>query len=77
MQLEQDIADFPGTESAILYSQAFSTISSIITAFGKRGDIIVADRGIYFARRACKFLAAPFAGVTTTTWRASRTFWRA
>ena len=49
MQLEQDIADFLGTESAILYSQAFSTISSVIPAFGKRGDIIVADRGVNFA----------------------------
>ena len=49
MQLEQDIADFLGTESAILYSQAFSNISSVIPAFGKRGDIIVADRGVNFA----------------------------
>ncbi|KAH9929966.1 serine palmitoyltransferase [Amylocystis lapponica] len=43
------IADFLGTEAAILYSQAFSTISSVIPAFCKRGDIIVADRGVNFA----------------------------
>ncbi|KAF8501356.1 serine palmitoyltransferase [Gautieria morchelliformis] len=49
MTLEQDIASFLGTESAIIYSQAFSTISSVIPAFCKRGDIIVADRGINFA----------------------------
>ncbi|KAI0073607.1 serine palmitoyltransferase [Panus rudis PR-1116 ss-1] len=49
IQLEQDIADFLGTEAAILYSQAFSTISSVIPAFCKRGDIIVADRGVNFA----------------------------
>ncbi|KAI0752652.1 serine palmitoyltransferase [Daedaleopsis nitida] len=49
MQLEKDIADFLGTEAAILYSQAFSTISSVIPAFGKRGDVIVADRGANFA----------------------------
>ncbi|KAI0827472.1 serine palmitoyltransferase [Trametes gibbosa] len=49
MRLEQDIADFLGTEAAIIYSQAFSTISSVIPAFCKRGDIIVADRGINFA----------------------------
>ena len=49
IQLEQDIADFLGTESAIIYSQAFSTISSVIPAFCKRGDIIVADRGVNFA----------------------------
>ncbi|KAH9834834.1 serine palmitoyltransferase [Rhodofomes roseus] len=48
-QLEQDIADFLGTEDAILYSQAFSTISSVIPAFCKRGDIIVADRSVNFA----------------------------
>lgn len=49
IQLEQDIADFLGTEASILYSQAFSTISSVIPAFCKRGDIIVADRGVNFA----------------------------
>jgi serine palmitoyltransferase len=49
LDLERDIADFLGTEAAILYSQAFSTISSVIPAFSKRGDIIVADRGVNFA----------------------------
>lgn len=49
MQLESDIADFLGTEAAILYSQGFSTISSVIPAFCKRGDIIVADRSVNFA----------------------------
>jgi serine palmitoyltransferase len=48
MELERDIADFLGTEAAILYSQGFSTISSVIPAFCKRGDIIVADRGVSF-----------------------------
>ncbi|CCM05479.1 uncharacterized protein FIBRA_07700 [Fibroporia radiculosa] len=49
IQAEQDIADFLGTEGAIMYAQAFSTISSVIPAFCKRGDIIVADRGVNFA----------------------------
>ncbi|KAJ3552025.1 hypothetical protein NM688_g4379 [Phlebia brevispora] len=49
IQLEQDIADFLGTEASIIYAQAFSTISSVIPAFCKRGDIIVADRGVNFA----------------------------
>ncbi|KAK7683653.1 hypothetical protein QCA50_013029 [Cerrena zonata] len=49
IQLEQDIADFLGTEASILYSQSFSTISSVIPAFCKRGDVIVADRGVNFA----------------------------
>lgn len=49
MSLENDIADFLGTEAAILYSQGFSTVSSVIPAFCKRGDIIVADRAVNFA----------------------------
>ncbi|KAF7330927.1 Serine palmitoyltransferase 1 [Mycena venus] len=49
MQLERDLADFLGAEAAIIYSQGFSTISSVIPAFCKRGDIIVADRGVNFA----------------------------
>ena len=48
MDLERDIADFLGTEKCILYSQGFSTISSALPAFCKRGDIIVADRGVNF-----------------------------
>jgi serine palmitoyltransferase len=49
MNLEDDIADFLGAETAILYSQGFSTIPSVIPAFCKRGDVIVADRGVNFA----------------------------
>ncbi|EPQ30137.1 uncharacterized protein PFL1_02254 [Pseudozyma flocculosa PF-1] len=49
MQLESDIARFLGVENCIIYSQGFSTISSVIPAFSKRGDIIVADRGVNFA----------------------------
>lgn len=46
---EQDVADFLDTESAIIYSQSFLTTSSVIPAFAKRGDIIIADRGVNFA----------------------------
>ncbi|KAG0305636.1 serine palmitoyltransferase component, partial [Dissophora globulifera] len=49
INLEKDIARFLGTESAIIYAQAFSTISSVIAAFSKRGDIIVVDDGCNFA----------------------------
>lgn len=45
----RNITEFLGTEAAILYSQGFSTVSSVIPAFCKRGDIIVADRGVTFA----------------------------
>lgn len=49
MQLESDIARFLGTANCIIYSQGFSTIASVISAFSKRGDIIVADRGVNYA----------------------------
>lgn len=49
LQLERDIAEFLGTEASILYSQGFSTISSVIPAFCKRGDVIVADRSVNLA----------------------------
>ncbi|KAI8814308.1 pyridoxal phosphate-dependent transferase [Cladochytrium replicatum] len=47
--LEAKLAEFVGAESAIIYSQAFSTIASALPAFAKRGDIIVADDGVNFA----------------------------
>ncbi|KAF9415579.1 serine palmitoyltransferase component [Podila epigama] len=49
INLEKDIARFLGTESSIIYAQGFSTIASVIAAFSKRGDIIVADEGCNFA----------------------------
>jgi serine palmitoyltransferase len=49
MDPERDIADFLGTEVSILYSQGFSTIPCVISAFAKRGDITVADHSINFA----------------------------
>ncbi|KIK96087.1 hypothetical protein PAXRUDRAFT_826362 [Paxillus rubicundulus Ve08.2h10] len=49
LDLERAIAKFLGAESSILYSQGFSTISSVIPAFCKRGDIVVADRSVNFA----------------------------
>ena len=51
MKTEADIASHIGVQSAIIYAQAFSTISSVIPAFSKRGDIIVADKAVNFAVR--------------------------
>jgi 7-keto-8-aminopelargonate synthetase-like enzyme len=51
MKTEADIASYIGTEACIVYAQAFSTISSVIPAFCKRGDIIVADRAVNFSIR--------------------------
>ncbi len=51
MKVEADIAAFLGTTACIIYAQAFSTISSVIPAFSKRGDIIVADKAVNYAIR--------------------------
>jgi serine palmitoyltransferase len=51
MQTEQEIAEHLGTPACIVYAQAFSTISSVIPAFSKRGDIIVADKAVNYAIR--------------------------
>ncbi|KAJ3041937.1 serine palmitoyltransferase component [Rhizophlyctis rosea] len=49
MDLERELAKFFGTESAIIYSQGFSTVASVIPAFSKRGDLLICDDGISFA----------------------------
>ena len=51
MKVEADIAAFLGTTACIIYAQAFSTISSVIPAFSKRGDVIVCDKGCNYAIR--------------------------
>lgn len=51
MRAEADIAAHIGVDACIVYAQAFSTISSVIPAFSKRGDIIVADKAVGFAVR--------------------------
>ncbi|TGJ79311.1 hypothetical protein E0Z10_g9453 [Xylaria hypoxylon] len=51
MQTEADIASFLGTQSAIVYAHAFSTITSVLPSFCKRGDVIVADRMVNYSIR--------------------------
>ncbi|KAK3173618.1 hypothetical protein OEA41_006950 [Lepraria neglecta] len=51
IKTEADIAAHLGASACIVYAQAFSTISSVIPAFSKRGDIIVADRAVNYAIR--------------------------
>lgn len=51
LKTEADIAAHLGAAACIVYAQAFSTAPSVIPAFSKRGDIIVADRAISFAIR--------------------------
>ena len=51
IKTEADIAAHLGAPACIMYAQAFSTISSVIPAFSKRGDIIVADSAVNYAIR--------------------------
>ncbi|KAF2011690.1 serine palmitoyltransferase 1 [Aaosphaeria arxii CBS 175.79] len=51
MKTEADVAAHLGTAACIIYAQSFSTISSVIPSFSKRGDIIVADKAVNFAVR--------------------------
>ncbi|KAK7416964.1 serine palmitoyltransferase component [Neonectria punicea] len=51
MKAEADIAAYLGTEGCIVYAQAFSTISSVIPSFCKRGDVIIADRNVNYSIR--------------------------
>jgi len=51
MKTEADIAAYLGTEGCIVYAQAFSTISSVIPAFCKRGDVIIADAAANYSIR--------------------------
>lgn len=51
MKTEADVAAHLGTAACIVYAQSFSTISSVIPSFSKRGDIIVADKAVNYAVR--------------------------
>ncbi|KAF2666729.1 serine palmitoyltransferase 1 [Microthyrium microscopicum] len=51
MHTEADIVSHLGVQACIVYAQAFSTITSVIPAFSKRGDIIVADRASNYSIR--------------------------
>jgi serine palmitoyltransferase len=49
IELENALAAYVGMEAAIIYAQGFTTVCSVIPSFAKRGDIIVADKGVNFA----------------------------
>ena len=44
--LERALADFHGADEGIIYSDTLSTVSSVIPAFSKRGDLVVYDAGV-------------------------------
>mmetsp|Transcript_10809 Transcript_10809/g.28361 ORF Transcript_10809/g.28361 Transcript_10809/m.28361 type:complete len:338 (+) Transcript_10809:137-1150(+) len=49
LQLEEKIATFTSTEEAIVYSYDVATISSVIPAFAKRGDLLLVDKACNFS----------------------------
>ncbi|KAL6070557.1 Serine palmitoyltransferase 1 [Balamuthia mandrillaris] len=49
LELEKKIAEFMGTEEAIIYSSGFATIASAIPAFSKVSDLIICDEGVAHA----------------------------
>lgn len=51
VKAEADIANYLGTEGCIVYAQSFSTVSSVIPAFCKRGDVIIADEAVNYSIR--------------------------
>ena len=48
LEVERRLSEFFGGEACILYSDAIATMSSVIPAFSKRGDLIVCDEGCHF-----------------------------
>ncbi|KAK3177799.1 serine palmitoyltransferase component [Lecanicillium sp. MT-2017a] len=51
VKAEADIAAYLGTEGCIVYAQSFFTVSSVIPTFCKRGDVIIADKGVNYSIR--------------------------
>jgi len=49
IKCEEEISRFMGTPHAILYSYDVATPSSVIPAFSKGGDLIIADEGVNFS----------------------------
>lgn len=40
------MANFLGAEASIIYGQDYSTITSVLPCFLKRGDIVILDGGV-------------------------------
>lgn len=49
LELEERLAKFMDLEEAVVYAYGFSTISSAIPAYAKRGDVIFVDEEVNFA----------------------------
>lgn len=57
LDCEARISKFLGTPDSILYSYGLATTASVIPAFCKRGDIIIADEGVHWGIQNGLFLS--------------------
>jgi len=57
LEFEAAIAKFMGTEEAIAYSDSASGVTSTITAFAKKGDLLLVDEACHEAIRTGVFLS--------------------
>jgi serine palmitoyltransferase len=57
LSLEEKLQEFFGTESSIMYSYDFATITSVIPAFAKRGDYLVVDKAVNMAVQTACYLS--------------------
>ena len=48
LAIEKRLTEFYGAKACILYSDGIATLSSVIPAFSKRGDLIVCDEAVHF-----------------------------
>jgi len=46
LKAEKDVAEFLGTEQAILYPFGACTVSSVIACMAQRGDVLIVDNGV-------------------------------
>ena len=52
LQLERELADFLGTDNAIVYPYDIATPASLLSTFARRGDLIVIDEGASYPLRS-------------------------
>ena len=57
LELEAALATFLGTEQAIVYSFGIATISSVVPAFVRKGDLLYMDEGVHFCAAVGSTLA--------------------
>jgi len=57
LNLENKVAQFMGTEQAIIFSSGYATMSSVIPTFAGRPDILIVDKGVSHAIKTGVYLS--------------------